>query len=245
MRIIEIIETQPSIKPHTMKSVNTHPLVRRALQGALCTFVFAASSAWATLVTWQLNPTSANGAVGSSSQNYTVSGYTITARGYDNSGGVGVAHELFFKNAGAGEFGLGLTNTPNNELQVSGTTPLHFIQLDLRSILSQGFTNGMISVGSVQPGESFNLYGSNTLGSLGTKLNATAFDSTSDDAFVSVPNFGSFQFVSVVAASADVLPVAFQANVTPVPEAASILPVICLISIATAVEVRRRRRAAV
>ncbi len=221
------------------------PNLRRSVLAASCIFAFTASSAWATLVTWQLNPTSTEAAVGSSSKSYTVSGYTITANGYDNNSGVGIAHELYLKNGGVGEIGLGLTNTAHNELQVDGLgNPLQFIQLDLTSILSQGFTNGQIEVGSVQSGELFNLYGSNTLGQLGTKLNATAYDSSKDDVFVSVPNFGSFKFISVVSAAADVLPVAFQATVVPIPEAASILPVIVLVTVATAVEARRRRRAA-
>ena len=210
-----------------------------------CASTFAASSALATLVTWDLNPSGLNAPVGSSSQTYTVSGYSITAYGYDNSGGVGSAHQLFFKNGGGDEIGLGLVGTLNNELQVDNAgNPLHFIQLDLTSILAQGFTNGKISVGSVQLGESFNLYGSNTLGTLGVKLNGAAFGSGVDDTFVSVPSFGSYQFLSIVAAAADVLPVAFQATIVPIPEAASVIPVLCLVSLATAFEIRRRRRAA-
>ena len=228
-----------------MKALKINRFIQRTVIVLGCTFAFAASSAWATLVTWDLNPGGANAAVGSSSQSYTVSGYTITARGYDNSGGVGIAHDLFFKNGGAGELGLGLVDTPHNELQVdSAGNPLHFIQLDIRSILSQGFTNGQISVGSVQSAELFSLYGSNTLGALGTKLNSTPYDSSKDGVFVSVPSFGSFQFISVVAAAGDVLPVAFQASFVPIPEAASIIPVLCLVTAATALEVRRRRRAA-
>ncbi len=202
---------------------------------------FAASPARATLVTWSLNPGGANANVGSSSQSFTVSGFTITARGYDVPS---TPRELFFKNAGADEIGLGLVNTAHNELQVDlSGNPLQFIQLDLRSILSQGFTNGKIEVGSVQSGELFNLFGSNSLGTLGTKLNSIPYDSTKDDVFVSVPSFGTYQFISVVAAAADVLPVAFQATIVPIPEAASLVPALCLVVIATALDIRRRRRA--
>jgi hypothetical protein len=216
----------------------------KALLPVLCgSFVFVTSSAWATLVTWSLNPGGLNAPVGSSTTDFTVSGYTITARGYDNSGGVGSARELFFKNGGSDEFGLGLVNIPHNELQVdSSGNPLQFIQLDLRSILSQGFTNGKIEVGSVQSGELFNLFGSNTLGTLGSKLNSTPYDSSKNEVFVSVPNFSSFQFISVVAAAADVLPVMFQATIVPIPEAASIIPAACLVIAATLLEARRRRQ---
>src|SRR5580704_3941406 len=108
MRIMEIINMKP-IKPNRL--LKTSLLVA-------CGLAFAASSAWATLVTWELNPLSKDQAVGASVQDFTVSGYTITARGYDNNNGVGSAHELFYKFSGGDEHGLGLVNTLHNELQV-------------------------------------------------------------------------------------------------------------------------------
>jgi hypothetical protein len=200
-------------------------------------------SAHATVVTWNLNPNNLNQPVGSSTRSYTVSGYTISAYGYDNNNGDGTLHHLFYKNAGADEFGLGLVNTPNNELQVNEWgTPLQFIQLNLSSILSQGLTNGRIEIGSVQSGESFNLYGSTVLGQLGTRLNSMPYGSNYDLQFVSIPSFGSYRFISVVAAVGDSLPVAFQATIAPIPEAASLIPAALLAIAATIFEARRRRR---
>ena len=227
----------------TTKSTRFIKAVFVLLCGSVALVAF---SAQATVVTWNLNPSGLNQAVGSSSQSYTVSGYTISAYGYDNNSGTGTLHPLFFKNAGGDEIGLGLTNVTNNELQVnSNGDPLQFIQLDITSILAQGFTNGKIEIGSVQSGELFNLYGSNTLGLLGTKLNATPYNSSVDDMFVSVPNFGTYKFISVVAAAADVLPVAFQATITPIPEATSLIPTALLAIAVTAFEARRRRRSSV
>jgi hypothetical protein len=224
-----------------MNVTKSNRLLKTTLLAACC-LAFATSSAWATLVTWNLNPSGSNADLGSNLHDFIVSGYTISARGYDNNNGVGSAHELHFKNDGGDEVGLGLRGTPNFELQVNGSgIPLQFIQLDLRSILLQGFTNGQVEVGSVQSGELFNLYGSNALGNLGIKLNSTVYDSSKDNLFVNVPNFGTYQFISVVAAAVDVLPVAFRATIVPVPEAASLVPVICLVVLATAFEVRRRR----
>ncbi len=224
-----------------MKTIKSNRLKTALL--VACSAVIG-SQAWATVVTWSLNPTGANADVASNSQDFTVSGYTITALGYDNNSGIGSPHDLHFKNEGGDEVGLGLTGIPNFELQVdSHGNPLQFIQLDLRSILSQGFTNGKIEVGSVQSGESFFLYGSNTLGNLGTKLNSIAYDSTKDDAFISVPSFGTNQFISVVAAAADVLPVAFQATIVPVPECPSLIPAASLVALLTVLDIRRRRRA--
>jgi hypothetical protein len=225
-----------------MKITRTASFLKTALLVLCGSVAFVALSAQATVVTWNLNPSALDQSVGSSSNSYTVSGYTITAYGYDNNGGTGVARELFYKNAGSDEIGLGLVGTLHNELQVSNGTPLQFIQLDLTSVLSAGFFNGQLSVGSVQSGELFDFYGSNALGVLGTKLNSTSYDSSQDDQFVSIPSFGTYKFISVVAAAADVLPVAFRAEITPIPEATSILPTAFLAVVVTAFEARRRRR---
>ena len=105
-----------------MKTLKSNRLLKTALTMLCCSFAFAASSSWATLVTWNLNPSGTNADVGSNTQNFTSSGYTITARGYDNSGGIGTAHNLYFKNLGVSERGLGLTGMPDNEIQVN---PIH------------------------------------------------------------------------------------------------------------------------
>src|SRR3977135_754232 len=217
----------------------------RLLRTLCCIATLTASSAWATVVTWQLNPNNQNGNVGSSSLDLTQSGFTITARGYDNVAGPDTLHQLFFKSGGpicgGTEHGLGLVGTTDNELQTSGGVPSNYIQLDLRSILGQGFSNFQISVGSIQPGESFLLFGSNTQGQLGTQLGG-AFGSTFDDQFVSVTN--TYQFISIAAGALDVLPVAFRATVTPVPEMSALFPVVGLIAAVSFTQILRRRRAA-
>jgi hypothetical protein len=217
----------------------------RLLRTFCCIAVLTASSAWATVVTWQLNPSNTNGAVGSSTLNLTQSGYTITARGYDNVAGPDPLHQLYFKSVaeigGGTERGLGLVGTLNNELQTSGGVPSNYIQLDLGSILGQGFTNFQISVGSIQSGESFLLFGSNTQGQLGTQLGG-AFGSAFDDQFVSVTN--TYQFISIAAGAFDVLPVAFRATVTPVPEMSALFPIVGLIAAVSFTQILRRRRAA-
>ena len=216
----------------------------RLLRTFCCIAALTATSAWATVVTWELNPNNTNGAVGSSSLNLTQSGYTITARGYDNVSGPDTLHQLFFKSTGpiggGSEHGLGLVGTLNNELQTSGGNPVNYIQLDLRSILGQGFSNFQVSVGSVQPGESFLLFGSNTQGDLGIQLGG-AIGSTFDDQFVSVANY---QFISIAAGAFDVLPVAFRATVTPVPEMSALFPIVGLIAAVSFTQILRRRRAA-
>ena len=205
-----------------------------------CAVFFAAITASQAAIVWDLNPTDANAPAGGSSHTFTSSGFSITAYGFDNHLGIGTPHDLFFKNeteiGGAVESGLGLTNTPHNEIQ----TGLNFIQFDFTAALAAGMMNGQISVGSIQPGESFSLYGSNALGTLGTQVSGV-FGSGSDSQFVSIPNFGQFLYYSVVANSEDVLPVAIQADLPAIPEMSTIVPVGLLMALVFAAEVRRRR----
>lgn len=208
--------------------------------------IVTVSSAWAAVV-WDLNPDNLNAPAGTSSVTYTQSGFNITARGFDNLAGGGSApHELFFKNQptinGAVERGLGITGPGDNELQTTGGFVNNYIQLDLSSIIAAGFINGQISVGSVQAGESFQLFGSNQVGVLGAQLGV--FGSNFDAQFVAIPGFGTFQFISVASVTGDVLPIAFRAEITPVPEMSALLPIVGLLAAIAGVELRRRRVAA-
>ena len=193
--------------------------IQPSLKAAFCILSLAIGSTQAALVTWDLNPTNANGAVGSTSFTYTSSGFSITAYGFDLIPGPDAPHELWFKDLNL-DHGLGLTDTPHNELQVGPNGPLQYIQFDLSSILALGFTDGQLKVSSVDPGEAFDIYGSDTLGQLGTKisLGGGPYGDASNNTFLNIPDFGSFKFVSVVAAINDVLPWAFAANMPVIPE---------------------------
>jgi hypothetical protein len=214
--------------------------------GALCAAAFLGASSASAAVVWDLNPNDQNGSVGSSSHVFTSSGYQITARGYDNKGGVGSATDLYFKDqqdiGEARESGLGLTNAYQQELFTNGGNPADFIQLDLRSILAQGFNSGQISVASVQDGEGFQLFGSNAQGILGTAITGSFNGTAFDDKFVAIPNFGTYQFISVVATAGNVLPSMFAANITPIPELSAVMPIVGLLTAVGATSMLRRRR---
>lgn len=216
----------------------------RNIAGAFCALLFLVviASARATVV-WDLNPSDQNAPVGGSSHTFTNSGFSITAYGFDNHAGIGTAHDLFYKNVpeigGAVETGLGLVNTPSNELQAG----LHFIQFDFTAALAAGMFNGQLSVGSIQANESFTIYGSNTLGTLGTQVSGI-FGSSFDNQFVAIPGFGAFNYYSVLAMSDDVLPVAVRADLPAVPEMNALIPVIALLGLVIGGSVWRRRRPA-
>jgi hypothetical protein len=228
--------------------MHIHPIHRRVglFFAVIFCLSFVAASSWATMVTWDLNPSNQNAAVGSSSHTYTSQSFSIIAYGFDNHGGVGTPHELFYKNAmddaGAVERGLGLVGTPHNELQVTLTGPANFIQFDLTSLITSGFTNGKISVGSIQAGESFAIYGSNAVGTLGLQLGGT-YGSTFDNQSIVLPNFGQYDFYSIVAATADVLPVSISAELPAVPEMNAMWPIVALMLVLVSTHAWRRRAA--
>jgi hypothetical protein len=212
----------------------------RHLVIALAVFFSTLIAAQASIV-WDLNPNDENAPVGSSSHTFMSSGFSITAYGFDNNAGIGTAHDLFYKFeqeiGGATESGLGLTNTAHNEIQAG----LQFIQFDFTAALAAGMMNGQLSVGSIQAGESFSIFGSNTLGTLGTQVGGV-FGSTFDNQFVAIPGFGTFLYYSVVSVTEDVLPVAIRADLPAIPEMSAILPIVALLLLVFAVERRRRLR---
>ncbi|GEM_PF-3278744 len=138
-----------------------------------------------------LDFTSPLGALGTV-QAYTQNGITITAYGFNNAGN---PMQLFSKNDGGDEVGLGLAGLPESE--ISTTT---FIQLDLSAAIAAGANNATMAVGGVQSGEGYNIYGSNTLGTRGTLL----LSGTSDAVSFAMPGFPNFRYISVQASSGNV-----------------------------------------
>lgn len=213
-----------------------------------CAVAFTAliASASNAAIVWDLNPNDLNAPAGSNTQIFTSEGFSITARGFDNNNGIGTPRELYYKNKppvdGAVEFGLGLV-TPHNEINAGPNGPLNFIQFDVTAILAAGMFNGQISVGSLQPGEAFSIYGSNTVGTLGTQLSGPFPGLTFDNQFVPLPDFGLYNFYSIVASSGNVLPVALSAEIAPIPEMNALLPIAGLVLLIFAANGRRKRTA--
>jgi hypothetical protein len=228
---------------------NSTPHLGKALAALSCICIFATSSAWATLVTWSLNPLGLNQDAGSTHVTFTQSGYSIAAYGY-TSGSPNTPLGLFYKNQGFDETGLGVVGTAHNELEGVGGVegvggaPAQFITLDISKLLASGKVfDGALEIGSVQgsSNDTFNIYGSNTLGTLGTKIGGT-FNSSSDLVFLTLADFGSYNYISIGAVSGDVLPVAFQANC--IPEMSALFPIVGLIAAVSFTQLLRRRRMA-
>jgi hypothetical protein len=138
-----------------------------------------------------------DGSLGVSSEAITVGAYTLTAYGYQ-VGSPNTAYTLYKKNDGSDEIGLGFANTTgagDNEITLNsgGTAIANFIQVDVNAIKT-AFTGGFISAGSVTNGEKWDIYGSNTLGSIGTDL---VSGNTADQTFIPLPGWGSYQYYSI------------------------------------------------
>lgn len=204
--------------------------------------LLAGSSAWATVVTWNLNPSGSNGAVGSNSQTFSSSGYNVTAYGYTVSS-PNTPLGLYFKSQGSNATGLGIVGPANHELQGYGSLPEQFIQLDVSSIIAQGFSDGKLEVGSVGSNDKFAIWGSSTLGDPGQQIGGT-YNSSSNMVFISLADFSSYNYISIGALSGGVLPAAFQASLSAVPEVSALFPIVGLIIAVSLTQFLRRRRMA-
>jgi hypothetical protein len=200
-------------------------------------------SASATFVTWDLNPKGLEQPAGTSSITYDkFPEYTFSANGWTVNSSGDTPLELYFKNQGFDETGLGIVGPADHELQGSGGEPFQYIQFDLGTLLDTGkVIGGALKIGSVQSdsNDTFTFYGSNILGQRGTQIGGT-FDSDEDLVFVNIPDWGAYRFISIAALSGDVLPVAFQANC--VPEMSALYPILGLLVAISLTTVLHRRR---
>jgi hypothetical protein len=160
------------------------------------------------------------------SQTYTAGTVTITAYGFRTNGD---PSQLFGKTGGTNENGLGLVHDEScstcDEIDNG-----HFVQLDLQNLFNQGYTLTLVLVQSVQSGEGFKIFGSNTLGTLGTTSLASGsggVGSCSGNAAcsVTVTDPGTYRFIGITATSADVLLSTLTATTPngPVPEPGTLL----------------------
>jgi PEP-CTERM motif len=169
------------------------------------------SSAFAGSYSWDFsNPTGTLG----TSQNYFANGVKIVAYGFDSTN-TGI--KLFGKNGGGDENGVGIAGGADNEIQVG-----QYIQLDMTAVAALHPTTATLGVGSVQAGETWSLYGSNSKGSKGTVLIANS--GLDYPGTVNIASYlSTYSYLSVGATNQDVLVSAISAT-TPnsqVPEPAS------------------------
>ena len=119
---------------------------------------------------------------------YSVNGTSLTAYGFNNNG---TPTALYGKNESSTEQGLGIASDSDYEIDTST-----FVQLDVSQLVAAGYTNAQILFTSVQSGESYNIYGSNTLGKLGTKLSGPG---TLGQTLIAMSGYGTWKYIGIQA----------------------------------------------
>ena len=141
---------------------------------------------------------------------FTAGSLSLVATGYSAPS---MTADMWAKNLGPTEAGLGLAAEPQHE--IAGT---QFIQLNLTSILATNPSSVSLSVQSIQAGEAYNVWGSNAAGTLGTELGMNQTGAT-----FTLPSLGSFDFISLSAASGNILLDNVEVVNTPEPSSAGLL----------------------
>ncbi len=135
-----------------------------------------------------------SGAPLGTSHTYSGVSSTVTAYGYTIGSPTNTPTDLYGKNGGGTENGVGIANSPDYEI-----TSANFVQLDISSIMMDSFT---LTIGSTQNNQGFSVCFSNTLGVLGTDcttntdpgtdpFTTAAFMAPAGDNYVSVTGYGT------------------------------------------------------
>ena len=203
--------------------VRTSVLTTSLIAAAL----FASAPAYADNITWNFG-TLAPGLQGQS-HDYTVSGATINAQAFGpNGSGAGTSGpvQLFGKTGGGDETGLGLSNDPSGNDEITSGS---FVQLDISKL---NLLNNVISfqAGSTTTGgssgavEGWIISESNASGMLGSQLltctNSSAADTHCENPISDIGFMGGFQFLditSIATGGGNILIAHLDANVAAVP----------------------------
>jgi hypothetical protein len=155
---------------------------------SLGTVAYSACAGTCTTVDYNYMFTTPTGNLGSS-EPYTQNGITLTAYAYK---GTNTVASLYGQNSGT-NVGLGIYGLTGNQIDANS-----YVQVDVSAALAAGAINGQVIIGGISGSDKYNVYGSNTLGSIGTLLLS---NQTIDLTGVSIPNWGSYKYISVRAAS--------------------------------------------
>lgn len=147
-------------KPEAPNGYKSH---RRFLSGALIAVALLLSPTPASAIVFDFVGNSPHAGNLGNTEVYTVGSISITATDFGIPNAFDSTPNLFGKNAGVGEMGLGLTNDPDRDNEIGAGAG--FIQLDLNQLLANGLTNIQILMDSVTNGERWNAYLSNTAAS--------------------------------------------------------------------------------
>jgi hypothetical protein len=199
----------PSLRLALRQERTFHMLRKSLLSTALVgSTLLGLAQANAAVITWNLGRPS--GPLGVS-QDFTAGSpaVTITATGFKNGNFIAANQtDLFSKNDGVGETGLGLADDPTfsngvSEHELHGT---NWIQVNVTNAIAAGVTHfsftmgsstGCTSVPCTTGGDSWRVFGSNSATSLGTQLpGLIGFDQLTSHDLPSGFEFFNFQAVT-------------------------------------------------
>lgn len=134
---------------------------------------------------------------------FTVNGMSITAQAFSITGST---PNLYGKNGGSDETGLGLTLDGNHEISTNDFLQIDFADPAVNNPKRWNVTQVRIQFASVQTGESWKLWGSNVAGTVpGASGSTNLLDSTSlaagalPEGLLVIPSFSSYRYFSVTA----------------------------------------------
>ena len=114
--------------------------------------ILLAAGATAAQATVEIDFNNPSGNLGTNTYTYSNGGLSVTAIGEDSNG----AANLYGKNLGGDEVGVGLATDPTNQNEIwTSPTQLGAVFLDVSSLLSSGVTAAQFFMGSTTNGESW------------------------------------------------------------------------------------------
>ena len=175
-----------------MKSAKPSLIAKIALASVLITAGVGLTPANAITVNWgNLQSNGSNIDLGASST-FSVGGYNITATGFLNpTASTWSTTDLFAKNAGTNETGLGLVDdsTGNHEIQGS-----NFIQINVGAALAMGLTEFTFTMGSTTQDEAWRVYGASASGHSSVALTPLFTDQTTQGVAYTVHGYQYYDF---------------------------------------------------
>ena len=210
---------------HPRTRVTTAPKGSAAITAAAVALFFVTPSEATTLV-WDFT-TLTDHAVGASAQAFTSGGQQITVDGYIKGApatGPGTATNLYDKHQGSDENGIGIAVQGDHEIDINQFIQIDVTKLNLGQTISFGFgsdTTGTNPGSGTTVNEGWQIYGSNTLGTLGTLISGWSCTGNGsnncegDTTFTIGSNL--FKYYSVTSTNGDVLLTQFDADVSAVP----------------------------
>jgi hypothetical protein len=140
------------------------------------------------------------------SYSQTSNGITLTAYGLTAPSNLTqpatAGPDLYAKNGGAGETGLGMATDPANDHEISAA--LHDgIQVDFaQAIAAAPKSPAAMMISSAQSGEGWEIYGSNTLLTVGQELASGWGSNSNPTVTVNLPDWGEYTYYTLLATGA-------------------------------------------